>query len=131
MSKERTYPVTLIGREICLGVFPVSWETNGLGDLTVPKMPFRYKATRLITEVVEDVAASDAATVTLKKGATTLGSTSHAASAQIGDEQEDTSITDHYIDMDEQLTLTVAKSTAGGRGFAAIWVEVLESRDKT
>lgn len=124
----RTYPIPLIGRRILLGTFPISWETNGLGVLSIPKMPFRWKATRLITTVVEDVAGSDVATVTLKKSSTSLGATSHLASAQIGDEQTDTTITNHYVDEDEQLTLTMAKSTAGGRGFASVWAEVLPSR---
>lgn len=127
MTATRTYPLALVGAKIPLGLVPISWETGGIGVVKVPKMPFRYKVTKFVTGVAVVLAGSNAATATLKKGSTELAATSHNASAAVGNEVEDTSVADHFVNTDEQLTITTAKSTAGGSGFAMLEVEVLPS----
>jgi len=123
----RSYPLTAIGTEKMIPV-PVSFETNGLGTLKLPTMPYRYKCKSLKSVVKEDIAATDAATITVKNGATTIGTITIAASAQIGDEDSAPTVdSDVVIETTEQLSLVMAKTTAGGRAVVYLTVQVLPS----
>lgn len=120
------YPVALIGSYQVLHI-PVSFETNGLGDLLLPTLPYRCTPRVLETVVVEDVEATDDATVTLKKSSTTLATATIAGGAQIGENDSDTTVTEEVFEETDQIKLTLAKTTAGGRALVALTVEVLPS----
>lgn len=121
-----TYPVTAIGSEIMIPVL-VSFETNEVGSFKLPLLPYRYRLTKIKSAVVKTVAGSNDGTIDVKKGATSYGQITVAASAAIGDEDADTSVTQTAFELDEQMTITTAKSTAGGRCMLYIFVEVLPS----
>ncbi len=125
----RTYPVALEGTELLIGPFPVSFESGfQVTALKLPKLPFNASLTKLVTTVTKALAGTDAGTVTIKKSSTTLGSTSHAASAALVDEQVASNVDSTVkVSTDEQFTLTTAKSTAGGEAVVWLTVKVLPS----
>ncbi len=61
----------------------------------------------------------------MKKGSTSYAQITVAASSAFGDADEDTSITETAFEMDEQIKVETAKSTAGGRAILFLTVEVL------
>lgn len=120
------YPVESIGSVLVLPV-PISFETGEAGTIKLPLMPFRYKVTDVDTVVQKALAATNAGTLVLKEGSTTLATVTIDASAAIGDEDSAPSIASHAIGLDEQLTLVTAKGNAGGKAMAFLTLEVLPS----
>ena len=118
------YPVPLIGSIIPLQCM-VSFETNEVGTFSFPLMPFRFKLNRVDSVVTKTVAGSNDGTITLKKASTTYAEVTVAASAAIGDEDADTTVTETAFELTEQLKVVTAKSTAGGRCLLTVFVEVL------
>lgn len=120
------YPVSRIG-QYETHIVPVSFETNEVGTFSLPALGYRTKPVGFKSAVNKTVAGSDDGTIDLKKSSTSYAQITVAASAAIGDEDEDTSITDVVFEADEQYKFTTAKSTAGGRCLAYLTVEILPS----
>lgn len=118
------YPVPLIGSVIPIQV-QVSFETNEVGTFSLPLLPYRFKLHSVQSVVTKTVGGSDAGTITLKKASTTYATVTVALSSAIGDEDSDTSPTTTPFELDEQLKIVTAKSTAGGRMLLTVFIEVL------
>ncbi len=123
---NENYPLTRIGQRE-LHIVPVSFETNEVGSFSMPALGYRTKPISFKSAVTKTVAGSDAGTIKLFKAATEIASIDVAASAAIGDEDADTSITDTVFEETDQYKFTTAKSTAGGRLMAYLEVEILPS----
>ena len=98
------------------GPVTMSFETSSQGAVKV-RFPFAANITALRGQVTKAVAASNAGTVTPSNssGNITGGTLTFAASAAVGNEQTATTLTTNKtIAKDTDLTLTPAKSTAGG-----------------
>jgi hypothetical protein len=123
---SKNYPVEKIGsREVVL--VPVSFETNEVGTFKLPSLGYRTKLIAARSVVNKTVAGSDAGTITVKHGNTTLATITVALSSAIGDEDTAPSVTEDEVEATGQYTLVTAKSTAGGRAIAALTLEVLPS----
>jgi hypothetical protein len=120
------YPVTRIGQYETHHI-PVSFETNEVGAFSLPALGYRTKPVGFASVVCKTVAGSNDGTIKLHKVSTELASITVAASAAIGDEDSDTSITEAVFEATDQYKLTTAKSTAGGRAIVALTVEILPS----
>ncbi len=120
------YPINRIGQREVIRV-PISFETNEVGAFELSLLPYRCKLVSVKSVVTKTVAGSNDATIDVKKGSTSYAQVTVAASAAIGDEDEDTSITDTPFELDEQIKIETAKSTAGGRGILFLEVEILPS----
>jgi len=118
------YPVPTIGTIVPL-MLTLSFETNEAGTFKLPLLPYRFKLHSVQSSVIKTVAGSNDGTITLRKGATAYAAVTVAASAAIGDEDEDTTVTETPFELTEQLSIVTAKSTAGGRMLVTIFVEVL------
>ncbi len=75
--------------------------------------------------VQKALGASDDGTIVLKKGSDTLATVTLAASAAIGDEDAAPTVVESNFDADDQLSITTAKSTAGGKALVTITYEIL------
>lgn len=123
---DSTYPLRLEGTNVVLPIVPVSFETGEtMTAVKLPKMPFRYSLVDVRTAVSKAIAASDAATVTVKNGSTTLATVTIPLSSAMAVETAAASVTDTPVELTEQLSVTTAKTTAGGRGFLYLTVKVL------
>ncbi len=125
----KTYPVALIGSELTIGPFPVSYETGEV--LTANKLaalPYRCVLKAIHTTVAKAIAGSNDGTLTVKKSSTTLGSVTHTASDALDVERDSSNVDSTVpIEVTDQITITSAKSTAGGRVLCTLTVEVLPS----
>lgn len=94
----------------------LSFETGEQGAVKI-RMPFRARIVQLRSQVVLVIADTDAATVTPSNSVGNMadGTISHALDAALGDEDVATPTTNTTIDKDTDLTLTPAKTTAGGK----------------
>lgn len=123
---DENYPIPLIGTEHVIHV-PVSFETGELGEIPLPKLPYRVKLKRVDHVVTKALAATNAGTVTVKKGSTTLSTVTVAASAAIATENADANPTGTPFETSDQIRIATAKSTAGGKGLLALTLEILPS----
>lgn len=102
---------------------PVSFETDGVGVMTI-YFPFAVTVNLVRTCVTKVLAASNTATVTAKNAAgtgMTGGVVTIAASAAVGELDVSTTISgNNTIAADSFMTLTSAKSTAGGTAIAFV-----------
>ncbi len=122
-----TYPLHLEGCNLVLPIVPVSFETGEtMTAVKLPKMPFRYSLVDVRTAVTKAIAATDAATVTVKVGSTTLATVTIPLSSAMATETASAATPiATAIELTDQLTVTTAKTTAGGRGFLYLTVLVL------
>lgn len=123
---SESYPIPLIGTEHQI-LLPVSFETGEQGEIALPPLPFRARlksASHVVTKALED---TDAGTVTVKKGASTLATVTVATSAAIGDEDSDSAPTETAFETNEQIRIATAKTTAGGKGLLTLTLEILPS----
>lgn len=123
---DENYPIPLIGTEYVIHV-PVSFETGELGEIPLPKLPYRVKLKRVDHVVTKALAAANDGTVTVKKSATTLATVTVAASAAIAEEDADTNPVGTPFETSDQIRIATAKSTAGGKGLLALTLEILPS----
>lgn len=123
---DNNYPVPAIGSDQLITV-PFSLETNEMGTYKLPYLPYRCKLKSVKTVLYKAAAASDDGTVTIKTGSTTLATVTIAASSAIGAEDAAPTVTETPFDQDDQISITTAKSTAGGKGVLFLTVEVLPS----
>jgi hypothetical protein len=96
--------------------FPLSFETNEQGAAIIPVFE-KLKVVKLHAVAVKAIAGTDSATITPanETGNMAGGTLTFAASDPIGTEKSATSITtNNILAKDEKLTVTPAKSTAGG-----------------
>jgi hypothetical protein len=121
-----SYPVPLIGSYQMIPV-PFSLETSEKGAFNLATLPYRCKVISAKTAMTKAAAASDEATITIKKSSTTVATVTIAASAAIGEEDTAPSVTGTVFETTDQISITLAKSTAGGRGMLYLTVEVLPS----
>lgn len=124
MSLTENYPVHKVGTYEMIPV-PFSFDTNEVGTYKLATLPYRCKVVAFKSVLMKAAGSTNSGTITLKKGSTTLAEIEVAADSAIGTEDEDTSITDHYFDTSDQISLTTAKTTAGGNGIVFLTVEVL------
>lgn len=125
MPKD-TYPVPLIGSELMLPVH-FSLESGEKGTYKLKTLPYRCKLKSVDTVLFKAAAASDDGTVVIKNGSTTLATVTIAASSAIGDEDSAPTVTDTAFNLGDQISITTAKTTAGGKGILMLTVEVLPS----
>ncbi len=94
----------------------LSFETGEQGAIKI-NFPFRAQITQLRSQVVLVIAGTDAATVTPSNSVGNManGTISHALDAALGNEIIATPTTNQIIAKDTDLTLTPAKTTAGGK----------------
>lgn len=94
----------------------LSFETGEQGAVKI-RLPFRAQVVSLRSQVVLALAATDAGTITPSNsvGNMASGTISHAASAALGNEITATPTTNTVIAKSTDLTLTPAKTTAGGK----------------
>lgn len=123
---DENYPVPLIGTEHTLHI-PVSFETGELGEIPLPKLPYRVKLKRVDHVVTKALAATNDGTVTVKKGSTVLATVTVAASAAIGEEDADANPTGTPFETTDQIRILTAKTNAGGKGLLALILEILPS----
>ena len=123
---DENYPVPLIGTEHTIHI-PVSFETGALGEIPLPKLPYRVKLKRVDHVVTKALAGTNDGTVTVKKGATTLATVTVALSAAIGEEDADTNPTGTPFETSDQIRIATAKAAAGGKGLLALVLEILPS----
>jgi len=121
---DQNYPLSLIGTEQVIYI-PVSFETSEVGTFEVPNPGYRFTVKNAKSVVTHIVAGSNNGTITLLKGSTTLGSLTVAASSAIGDEDTYSEVAKATFEVTDELKITTAKSTAGGRAILAVTVEVL------
>lgn len=97
-------------------VVPMSFETGEQGAVNIP-FNFKARIDKVSSIVTKDLADTDAGTITAANSAGSMadGVLTHAASASQGDEQEDEPTTNTTIASGTDLTLTPAKTTAGGK----------------
>jgi hypothetical protein len=122
----KTYPVPAIGSYQFLTV-PFSLDTNEQGTYKLKSLPYRCRLISVATVLYKAAGASDDGTVVLKKGSTTLATVTIAASSAIGDEDAAPSVTDTPFETSDQISITTAKTTAGGKGVLMLTLEVLPS----
>lgn len=93
-----------------------SFETGEQGAVKV-RFPFPVKVTSLRGQVVKALAITDAGTITPSNsiGNMANGTLSFPASSALGTEVVATPTTNQAIAKDTDLTLTPAKTTAGGK----------------
>lgn len=123
---DPNYPVPLIGSELLIPV-PVSFETNEQGTFKLPTLPFRCRLKEVKSAVTKALASTDDGTITVKNGDTSLAVVTIAASAAIGDEDEDTTVDESPFELDEQISIITAKTTAGGKAMLYLVIEILPS----
>lgn len=123
---DENYPIPLIGTEQTIHV-PVSFETGEQGEFPLPKLPYRVKLKRVDHVVRKALAGTDAGTVTVKNGATTLATVTVATSAAFGEEDADANPTGTPFETSDQIRIATAKTTAGGKGLLALTLEILPS----
>lgn len=122
-----TYPVPLIGSEQVIFV-PFSFEANEVGTISLPALPYRCKLKSAKSVLQKAAGGSDAGTIVVKNGDTTLATVTVALSSAIGDEDVAPSVDSSVaFDLGEQIKLVTAKTTAGGKGILCLTVEVLPS----
>ena len=123
-----TYPVPLIG-SLTSEVVNVSFESGESGTVDLPVQPFRYKVNSFTVGVTKALAATDAGTVSVGKGATVYGTAtvplSSAQNTQVAVAQA--SITQTPFELTDKLRLITAKATAGGKATVTFRLEVLPS----
>jgi len=124
MALTENYPVGLIGTYQLIAV-PFSFETNEVGTYKLPTLPYRCRLISVETVLYKAAAAGEAGTVVIKKSSTTYATVTIALSSSIGDEDSAPTVTDTAFETDEQISITTAKSTAGGKGILFLTVEVL------
>lgn len=120
------YSVPLIGSYQVLTV-PFSFETSEVGTYPLVSLPYRCRLISADTVLYKAAAASDDGTVLIKKSSTTYATVTVAASSAIGAEDTAPTVTDTPFETSEQISITTAKSTAGGKGVLMLTVEVLPS----
>jgi hypothetical protein len=123
---DRTYPLTDMGTDRLI-VVPVSFETNEVGTLKLPTLPYRCKLKSVKSAVAKVMAGTDAGTIAVKKGNTTLATVTIAHSDIVGVEDTAPTVTGTAFEKADQITITTAKTTAGGRALLYLTVEVLPS----
>jgi hypothetical protein len=123
---DSTYPLTLEGTNVVLPIISVSFESGEqVTALKLPKMPFRYSLVDVRTAVHKALANTDAGTVTLKNGSTTLATVTIPLSSAIATETAAPSIASMPFELADQLSVTAAKATAGGKAYLYLTVKVL------
>jgi hypothetical protein len=123
---DSTYPLTLEGTNVVLPIIEVSFESGEtITAVKLPKMPFRYSLVDVRTAVVKAIAATDAATVTVKNGSTTLATVTIPLSSVVATETAAASVVSTPFELADQLSVTTAKSTAGGKAYLYLTVKVL------
>lgn len=120
------YPLTKVGTYEMLTV-PFSFETDEKGLFKLALLPYRCKLISAKTAMTKAAAASDNGTITVKNGSTTVATVTVAASAAIGEEDSAPTVTEDVFELDDQISITPAKTTAGGKGMLYLTVEVLPS----
>lgn len=112
------YPVAVDGTLMPVPmVVPVSFETNEKGDMKL-YLPSKCKLYRVRGVVQKAIAASDNGTVTIKNSAGSTIATITATAADAINTAYDTGVitsANNAINEDSFITLTVAKTTAGGK----------------
>lgn len=122
-----TYPVPLIGSEQML-LIPFSFDTNEQGTYKIGTLPYRCKIKSAKTVLLKAAGGSDTGTVVVKKASTTIATVTVAISAAIGEEDVAPSVDESVtFGLTDQISITTAKSTAGGNGILSLTVEVLPS----
>lgn len=126
----KSYGVERIGHHVTFGPFPVSFETNEqLTALPLAVQPFRFRVVALHSVVKKALGASDTGVITLKKGSTVLGSVTHTISAALNEEKNASNVdVGTVVETTDQMTLTSAKTTAGGSAYVTVTVEVLPAK---
>jgi len=105
-----------------INTFPHSFETGEQGDIKI-YLPYRTKLIRVRSTVVKALAGTDSGTITVKRGATTIATLTHAASAAYGNEQDSGEINGDFT-ADRTVILTSAKTTVGGRVLVSLVTEI-------
>jgi len=123
---DENYPVPLIGSEQVIAV-PFSFETNEVGTILLKALPYRCKLKSVDTVLQKAAGASDSGTVVIKHGSDTLATVTVAAASAIGDEDTAPTVTDTAYETTDQISITTAKSTAGGKGILFLTIEILPS----
>lgn len=121
-----SYPIPIVGSYQVL-IVPFSFETGEVGAYALKALPYRCRLISVDTVLYKAAGASNDGTVTIKKSSTTYATVTVAASSAIGDEDSAPSVTDTPFETTEQISITTAKSTAGGKGVLMLTLEVLPS----
>jgi len=107
----------------------LSFESGESGTLDLPALPYRFLINSMTVGVTKALAGTDAGTVTVGKGATVYGTAtvplSSAQNAQVA--VTSASITQTAFELTDQLRLISAKTTAGGKVFVTLQLQVLPS----
>lgn len=101
---------------------PVSFETDEQGTFGI-RTHTRLKLTRVRAVVTKALAATNAGTITVKKGTTTIATITLAAESDIGTEGTATCNADFAEG--EAITIVSAKTTAGGKALVMLYTEAL------
>jgi hypothetical protein len=120
------YPITRVGQYEYLAL-PFSFESNEVGTFKLATLPYRCKLISAKTAMQKAAGASDTGTVVVKKASTTVATVTVAASAAIGEEDTAPTVTETIFETTDQISITTAKTTAGGKGMLYLTVEVLPS----
>lgn len=114
--------ITFANNRVHTVTVPVSFETNEVGDaITWFDSPVTVSGLRSC--VTKTLAGTDSGTITAKNNAGSAmasGVLTHAASAAVGNTQTATPTTNNTFVAGDKLTLTAAKTTAGGRAFVTV-----------
>ncbi len=113
LATELTYEVIHV---------PVSFEANEVGDVKV-LMPYACSVTNTYSSVSKTIAATDDGTITFKNnaGTTMTGATiTVAASSTVGTADTGLATANNTFTAGQVMTLTTAKTTAGGRCVVSI-----------
>src|SRR5258708_5577905 len=103
---QPNYPKPLIGCYVEMLV-PVSFESGKqVTALKLPTKSYRYKVISLKSVVTKAIAASDDASITIKKGSTTIGTVTLPLSSALGTEASASSVTETQFETTDQLLLT-------------------------
>lgn len=101
---------------------PHSFESGEQGDINI-YLPWRAKLFRVRSTVVKAIAGTDNGTITVKTGTTTITTITHNASEAYGTEKS-ASVNQDFLE-NSAITLTSAKTTAGGKVLVSLEVEIL------
>lgn len=121
-----SYPVRDVG-SIKVITLPVSFETGEVGTLDLPSLPYRFRVNNVYLGVTKAIAASDAATVTIGKGATVLSTATLALSSALNAQATGTAPTQTVFELTDAIRVISAKTTAGGKALVTLFLEVLPS----
>jgi hypothetical protein len=121
---DQHYPLSSIGKRFVIPVH-VSFESGEQWTaLDLPVLPYRFSIISAKAVVTKAVAGTDNGTMLVKKGSTTLATLTFTASSAINAAISGTVSTNTFEQAD-QIRLTSAKTTAGGKAIVFLTVEVL------